>query len=246
MCPSDSSSNEESNGSDGQPCTSALVENEVNANSEVSVKSGVLGSSNQTDSRMIIWKSIAANANAILPPSWKSSLPESADIRNPFHYFQQFFFKELLDHIVEQSNLYAVQADPSKQLFLTRLELEQFLGTMLHMTILRLPWSRMYWASETRVRNVANIMSRVRWKLIKKYFHFNDNSLILEQDLANSNRSFKIDPVIDHQLPNFQSIPQQQVLCCDKQMIPFIGHSALKQYMPKKTIQMGIQIIHAM
>ena len=233
LCPSDSSSDEESNGSDGQPFTCALVENEVNANSKVSVKSGVLGLSNQTASRRIIWKSIAANANAILPPSWKCSLPESADIRNPFQYFQQFFDKELLDHIVEQSNLYALQADPSKPLLLRRLELEQFLGTVLYNRILRLHRSRMYWAAETRVSNVVNIMERGRWELTKKHLHFNDNSLIFEQDPANPNRLFKIQPVIDHLVSKFQSIPQQQVLGCDEQMIPFKGHSALKQYIPK-------------
>ena len=76
LCPSDSSSDEESIGSDGQPSTCAHVENEVNTNSEVSVKSGVFEPSNQIASRRIIWKSIPANANAILPPSWESSLPE--------------------------------------------------------------------------------------------------------------------------------------------------------------------------
>ena len=65
LCLSNSSSDEESNGSDGQRSSCALVENEVNANFEVSVKSGVLGPSNQTASRRIIWKSIAANANGI-------------------------------------------------------------------------------------------------------------------------------------------------------------------------------------
>ena len=110
----------------------------------MSVKSEVLRPSNQTASRRIIWKSIAANAKAILLSSWKSFLPKFADIRNPFQYFQQFFDKELLDHIVEQSNLYAVQADSSKPLLLRRLELEQFLGTELYMTILRLIWPRMH------------------------------------------------------------------------------------------------------
>ena len=93
LCPSDSSSDKESIGSDCQPSTCALVENEVNANSEVSVKSAVFGPSNQTDSCRIIWKSIAANANAILLPSWKSSLPKSAAIRNPFQYFHNFLTK---------------------------------------------------------------------------------------------------------------------------------------------------------
>ena len=74
----------------------ALVENEVSANSEVSVKSGVSGPLIQIASRRIIWKSNVANASAILPPSWKSSLPESADIRNPFQYFQQFLTKNYL------------------------------------------------------------------------------------------------------------------------------------------------------
>ena len=114
------------------------------------------------------------------------------------------------------------------------------------MIILCLRRSRMYWTSETKVRNVANIMARNRWEFIKKYLHFHDNSLIFEQDPANPNRLFKIQPVIDHLRPKFQSIPQQQVLCYDDQMIPFKGHSALKQYMPKKNIQMGIQIIYAM
>ena len=54
LCPSDSSSDQESNGSDGQPSISAPVENKVNANSIVSVKSGVPGPSNQTASRRII------------------------------------------------------------------------------------------------------------------------------------------------------------------------------------------------
>ena len=89
---------------------------------------------------------------------------------------------------------------------------------------------------------VANIMARDRWELIKKHLHFNDNSLIFEQDPANPNRLFKIQPVIDHLLPKFQSIPQQQVLCCDEQMIPFKGHSALKQYMPKKTYKWGYKV----
>ena len=62
----------------------------------------------------------------------ESLLPESADIRNPFQYFHQFFSKELLGHIVKQSNMYAVQVNPSKPLHLAQLELEQFLGIELY------------------------------------------------------------------------------------------------------------------
>ena len=140
-----------------------------------------------------------------------------------------------------------MQTDSSKQILLTRLKLEQFLGTVLYMTILHQPRSKMCWAAETRVRNVANAMERYRWELIKKHLHFNDNSLIFEQNPANPNRLFKIQPVIDHLLQKFQSILQQQVLCYNEQMIPFKGHSALKQYSyMQKTMQMEIQSMHAM
>ena len=136
---------------------------------------------------------------------------------------------------MEQSNLYAVQTDPSKRLQLTKHELEQLLGTVIYMTTLHMPRSRLYWAAETRVDKIANIMVRDRWELIKKNVHFNNNALLHDQDPANPNMLFKVQPVIDHLLPKFQSIPQQQVLCVDQQIIPFKGHSSLKQYMAKKS-----------
>ena len=80
------------------------------------------------------------------------------------------------------------------------------------MTILRLPRSRMHWASETRVSNVANIMARDSWELTKKHLHFNDNSLIFKQDPTNSNRLFKMQPVIDHLLPKFHTAAATFVL----------------------------------
>lgn len=52
--------------------------------------------------------------------TWGSSLPDSDFVKNPFEHFRYFFDNQILDHIVEQSNLFATQENPSKPLQLDR------------------------------------------------------------------------------------------------------------------------------
>lgn len=93
---------------------------------------------------------------------------EEPEIARPIHYFQNYFSNDLLDHIVDQSNLYSVQNDPNKPLQLTREELEIFIGTIVYMSIFGLPRHRLYWTSSCRVSKVADMLSRNRWEDIKK------------------------------------------------------------------------------
>ncbi|CAH1991941.1 unnamed protein product [Acanthoscelides obtectus] len=66
-----------------------------------------------------------------LAPFTSQNLDDEPEIGRPIHYFQLFFSDELLDQIVEQSNLYACQVDPNSPLNLARSELEVFLGTVV-------------------------------------------------------------------------------------------------------------------
>ena len=59
---------------------------------------------------------------------------------------------------------------------------------------------------------------------------------------ANCDRLFKIRPLLDHLLPIYQQLPQQQVLCIDEQMVPFKGRSVLKQYLPMKPHKWGYKL----
>ncbi|KAG0431623.1 hypothetical protein HPB47_021608 [Ixodes persulcatus] len=43
-------------------------------------------------------------------------------------------------------------------------------------------------------------------------------------------------------LPKFEEIPQEQYLCVDEQMVPFKGHSSIKQYLPKMPQKWGYKI----
>ena len=167
-------------------------------------------------------------------PVWQGALPDSDSIRLPIDYFRQFFDTELLALIVNQSNLYSTQENPNHALKLDQKELEQFIGTVLYMSVIRLPRSRIYWSNACRVDQVADVMPRDRWEEIKHFIHFNDNMAP-----NNSDRLFKIRPLIDSLLPKFQALPQGQMLSIDEQMVPFKGRSVLKQYIPKKPHKWG-------
>ncbi|XP_040072936.1 piggyBac transposable element-derived protein 2-like [Ixodes scapularis] len=175
-------------------------------------------------------------------PQWKGAAHESEAVRSPIEYFQGFFDDNVFNLIVQQSNLYAVQQNPNKPLALSRVELEPFLGCTVYMSIFQLPRSRLYWSAECRLPVVADIMTRDRWEEIKSSLHFNDNLSMPPADSSPKDRLFKIRPLLEMLLPKFEEIPQEQCLCVDEQMVPFKGHSSIKQYLPKKPHKWGYKI----
>ena len=141
--------------------------------------------------------------------------------------------------IVEQSNLYAAQQDPSKPLNLTLDELEQFLAVMMLMSIFSLSNSRLYWSLNTAITIIQKIMPQNRFEQLKRFIHFNDNTNMLQPGDPNFDKLFKVRPLVDHLWQKFNRIPMSRMLCIDEQMIPFKGNSCLKQYIPSKPHKYG-------
>ena len=165
-----------------------------------------------------------------LAPFTSQNLDDEPEIGRPIHYFQLFFSDELLDQIVEQSNLYACQVDPNRLLNLARSELKVFLGTVVYMSIFGLPRHRLYWSSATRVSQVADSMSRKRWEQIKKNLHFNNNENLPEdRNDVNRDKLFKLRPFLDNLQQKFANQVKPEKLCVDEQIVPFKGRSSLKQ-----------------
>jgi len=77
------------------------------------------------------WRTHSANITDY--PECQASLPKSENIMSPNEYFKMFFSEDILEEIAQQSNLYAIQCDTYKPLNLTTKELEQFMGTAVHM-----------------------------------------------------------------------------------------------------------------
>lgn len=160
------------------------VENEQDTDEEVphaSTPSTSTGSSEReswlrTQKPPIKWRSYRKDAVCNYPV-WVE--PQGLDVnktKSPYEYFTDTIDDDILDKIVEESNLYAVQKDPNQPLQLKRKELQDFISICLHMSTLRLSGTRKYWSTEIRVLQIAGTMSRNRFEKIKQNLHFNDNT----------------------------------------------------------------------
>lgn len=188
------------------------------------------------------WEDVKSDNSEKILPLWFGDIPNTEELKTPIGYFRQFFDYILLDQIVEQSNLYSVQINPNKPLKLNKSELEQFFGCVIYMSVFNLPRSRMFWAKNSRVNQVADVMSRDRWEAIKNNLHLNDNTQAPQTTDPQRDKLYKIRPLIDNLQSKFLKIPQQQMQSIDEQMVPFKGHSGLKQYLPKKPYKWGYKI----
>ena len=90
------------------------------------------------------WHAVKSNCSARDCPSWLGPLPPVESVKRFIEYFCEFLSDDILESIVMQSNLYAVQEDPSKPLGLTTNELECFLGTLFAMSLVKLSNSCLY------------------------------------------------------------------------------------------------------
>ncbi|XP_047239310.1 piggyBac transposable element-derived protein 2-like [Girardinichthys multiradiatus] len=227
----ESSSDEESNSSNDPP-----------ASTSATIASAQSASAKRRRWRKLAWEKVQPQNSAKDLPIWRGSLPSAEETREPIQYFRDFFDVDLLNTIVQQSNLYCAQESTYSRysgLKLDRNELEQFIGTLVYMSVVHLPTSRMYWSSECRVEQVADVMTRERWKKIKEFIHFNDNS----NTTANSGDAlFKIRPIIDSLLQKLSRLPQDQMLAVAQQMVPFTGTSSLIHYIPKRSRKWGYKI----
>ncbi len=155
-------------------------------------------------------------------------------VRRPIEYFRDFFDDQILDYIVEQSNLYATQENPNKLLRLDRKELEQFLGTLVLVSLMKISNSRLYWNGAIEFKMISNVFSRNRWEEIKKALHCNDNTQLPQRDDPNRDKFFKVRPLLEHLQTKFRNIPMSQMCCVDEMLVPFKETSSLKQYIPSK------------
>lgn len=181
-----------------------------------------------------MWDTVSQQNSAKDVPVWAGAFPCAAGIGEPIQYFRHFFDNDLLELIVQQSNLFHFQ-QRFRHLNLDRKELEQFLGTVLYMSVIQLPRLRLYWSSECRVAQVADIMGRNRWEEIKQSLHFSDNSNMT----GNKDKLYKIRPVINSLLPKFHIIPQGQMLSIHKQMVPYKGKCSLNKLVSKSSLKTG-------
>ena len=118
-------------------------------------------------------------------------------------FFSLFFDDWLLQHIVDQTNLYARQHPyrwANYQWFESTVdELRSFLGIFIATGLETLPNLADYWETNTILSQpgIVKGMSRNRFEQLCGWLHFNDNSLATARRTPGYDKFYKIRPVID-------------------------------------------------
>ncbi|KAJ8416032.1 hypothetical protein AAFF_G00380540 [Aldrovandia affinis] len=151
-----------------------------------------------------------------------------------------YFSPKVIEHITYQTNLYATQMDVNTTFTATEDEVMTFVAILIYMGISELPSIDDYWAMDTRVPQVANLMSSKRFKLMKRLVHFNDNTQIP----GTIDRFFKIQPLFSFLNTAFKSEPQTPKQSVNEVMVAYEGKTAgnLRQYIKNKPDKWGFKL----
>ncbi|XP_046986852.1 piggyBac transposable element-derived protein 3-like [Schistocerca americana] len=169
---------------------------------------------------------------------WKGSLPPPpVEEMTHLHYYKIFMNDDVFELIAEQSNIYALQKD-SVSLQPSKNEMEQFVGILLHMGIIKMPSIHLYWSNECRYSPIADVMSRTRFFQLLRYFHVVNNQDLPEAN-SNSDKLFKIRPLLSALQSSLKTLPPEEYQAVDEQIIPFKGRSGLKQFVRNKPHKWG-------
>ena len=172
-------------------------------------------------------------------------------------FFMQIFTMEILQHIVQQTNLYATQSKQKRRSGsivnettkhwedLCVEELQAWIGMNILIAIIVLPKVEHYWSSDPALsqRIISQVMTCKRFKKITETIHLNDNETNNPRDHPNYDKIHKVRPLITY-LNNTidKAYKACSVLAVDESMIPFKGRSSLKQYMPMKPVKRGYKV----
>ena len=140
-----------------------------------------------------------------------------------------------MDNIVAETNRYARPHD--KWTPLTTAELK---GFCIFMGIVKLPSIENYWRRDVQFHYspIASKISRDRFRDIRRYLHFTDNTTLPTPGTPGSDRLAKVRP-FNKRCSAAYNLGRE--VAVDEAMIKFQGRSALKQYLPNKPVNKPVK-----
>ncbi|XP_045778765.1 uncharacterized protein LOC123876503 [Maniola jurtina] len=168
------------------------------------------------------------------------NIPPNIQLNEPLDYYKLFVNKELIEKMVVETNKYAAEYISShdikpksrvkKWVPTTFEEMEKFMGVLMVMGITKLPQVNLYWSKKKCYRNeyIANLISRDRFLLLLKFWHFSDN-------VDKGDKLYKIRNVLDILLKSFTEVLKPgRFMVIDETMIPWKGRLIFRQYIKNK------------
>lgn len=95
------------------------------------------------------------------------------------------FSIDIMTDIIDETNLYSTQQSGTCMNTNAK-EIIDFISIMLLMGIIDLPSYEDYWASGTRIQQVASIITIKRFKSLRRNIHFNNNEDVNENTIDTS------------------------------------------------------------
>lgn len=181
------------------------------------------------------------------------------DDASPYDIFCRFFDNEVLDLLVEQTNVYYDQFLVKKGGLdslpkfsrarawtpVTQPEMKVFLAIVIYQGLVRLPNYDMYWSTNELIslKNVASYMTRDRFLNILAFLHASDNAREPPRDDPQYDAGYKISKIASLLLGKWQAAyGLKREISVDETLIPFKGRTKLLQYMPNKPHKWGIKV----
>jgi len=172
--------------------------------------------------------------------NWNNLDSGSLPDMEPSGYFELFWNNELFEQTKTFSKLYATQQDPRSSFDVSVDELKVMVGILLMSGYNVVPRRRLYWSTETDVRNemIASAMSRNRFDELLSKLHCADNT-----SLPDADRFGKVRPLIKRLNQKYlDHWPVDQKVSIDESMIPYYGHHGCKQHIHGKPVRFGFKI----
>ncbi|XP_049786255.1 piggyBac transposable element-derived protein 2-like [Schistocerca cancellata] len=163
------------------------------------------------------------------------------DELTPFQYFRTMCSDDIIQNLVEQSNLYCTQKTGASLDTNVR-EIEKYIGINILAGVVKMRSYRMYSAEASRFSPIADSMPRNRFDKLRNYLHVNDNTKMKQREGPDYDKLFKVRPFVDKIKQGFSIIEPDEYNSVDELIIPFKCHSSLKQYVKSKPHKWGIKV----
>ncbi|XP_049962141.1 uncharacterized protein LOC126482205 [Schistocerca serialis cubense] len=131
------------------------------------------------------------------------------DELTPLQYFRTMCSDDIIQSLVEQSNLYCTQKTCASLDTNVR-EIEKYIGINILAGVVKMPSYRMYWAEATRFSPLADSMPRNRYDKLRNYLHVNDNTKMKQREDPDYDKLFKVRPFVDKIKPGFSIIEPEE------------------------------------
>lgn len=187
-------------------------------------------------------------------PPWRhapfvSSLPDVPDTPDTetdsrtnwtaLDYFKQYFSEEFYRNMHEKSEV-GYHQRKGTLLNSSTAEMKHFIGATFMMSCLGYPQIRLYWARQTRVAAIADVVTRDRFFLLRKNIKV-VNDLDISDEEKKADRLWRLRPFIEMIRTACLQLPRSPSASIDEQIIPFTGRTTLKQYVPGKPHPTGLK-----